>query len=249
MRRSSGQVRYFVWDGERTWYDGAEIYMEMDEYYGRPNLIKLLFEALLKNPDFCITLADSLYKHLYNDGALTDENSKVRWIGINDTIEQAIIAESARWGDTREDTPIIQEDWFEARDDVLGQMEGNAARLVSLAREAGYYPPVDPPVFNQHGGEITSGFGLTMDAPPSLAGTVYYTVDGSDPRQTGTGTVSPSAHRYDDPLVLTSVIQVKARVLSETASPTRAGYAWSALSEATFTVAVADSSPLAWQQP
>jgi len=234
VRRSSGQVRYFVWDGERTWYDGAEIYMEMDEYYDRPNLIKPLFEALLKNPDFCITLADRLYKHLYNDGALTDENSKVRWIGINDTIEQAIIAESARWGDTREDTPITQEDWFEARDDVLGQMEGNAARLVSLAREAGYYPLIDPPAFNRHGGQIVPGFELTIDVPSSQVGTVYYTTDGSDPRQMGTGAVSPGARRYSGPLVLTSTTQVKARAFSSTDASSLPWQGWSALNEAVW---------------
>jgi hypothetical protein len=243
--RSSGQVRYFVWDGERTWYDGAEIYMEMDEYNGQPNLIKPLFEALLENPDFRITLADRLYKHLFNDGALTDANSKARWINLNNVIEQAIIGESARWGDTREDTPITQEDWFKARDDVLVQMEGNAAKLISLARQAGYYPPVDPPVFAPLNGEIVTSLELTMSVPPSQEGTIYYTTDGSDPRQEGTGTVSPNAHRYAGPLLLTSTTQVKARVFSEGASPPWAGQAWSALSEGTY-VSLGDeiSNPL-----
>jgi hypothetical protein len=244
VRRSSGQVRYFCWDGERTWYDGAEIYMGMDEYNGQPNLIKPLFEALLENPDFRITLADRLYKHLHNDGALTDANSKARWIDTNKVIEQAIIGESARWGDTREDAPITQEDWFRARDDVLAQMEGNAAKLISLARQAGYYPPVDPPVFAPLNGEIVTTLELTMSIPSSQELNIYYTTDGSDPRQKGTGIVSPNAHRYTGPLVLTSTTQVKARVLSKVASSPWAGQEWSALNEAIFVIGDEMSSPL-----
>jgi hypothetical protein len=244
VRRSSGQVRYFVWDGERIWYDGAEIYMGMDEYNGQPNLIKPLFEALLENPDFRITLADRLYKHLFNDGALTDANSKARWINMNNVIQQAIIGESARWGDTREDTPITQEDWFRARDDVLVQMEGNAAKLISLARQAGYYPPVDPPVFAPLNGESVTRFELTMSTPSSQEGIIYYTTDGSDPRQKGTGAVSPNAHRYAGPLVLTSTTQVKARVFSKAASSPWVGQAWSALNEAILGIGNEMSSPL-----
>jgi hypothetical protein len=144
VQTSAGPVRYFAWDGERTWYDGAEIDMGLDEYNGQPNLVKPLFEALLENPDFRSELADRLYLHLFNDGALSDANSQARWTSINAVIEQAIIAESARWGDTREEIPITQDDWFRARDDVLAQMEGNAERLIDLAREAGYYPAIDP---------------------------------------------------------------------------------------------------------
>ena len=232
VRRSSGQVRYFVWDGERTWYDGAEIYMGMDEYYGRPNLIKPLFEALLQNPDFRITLADRLYRHLHHDGALTDENARARWVSINNTLEQAIIAESARWGDTREETPITQEDWIAAREDVLVQMEGNAAKLISLVREAGYYPPLDPPAFSQHGGQIAPGFELTIDLPTSQVGTIYYTTDGSDPRQGATGAVSPTAREYVGPLTLTSTTQIKARSFHSAGAASLPGQGWSALNEA-----------------
>jgi hypothetical protein len=234
VRRSSGQVRYFVWDGERTWYDGAEIYMELDEYNGQPNLVKPLFEALLENSDFRIELADRLYKHLFNDGALSDTNSQARWTSINSVIEQAIIGESARWGDTREDTPITQEDWFKARDDVLAQMEGNAAKLITLARQAGYYPAVDPPVFNQHGGEVATGFELTLSLPALETGTIYYTTDGSDPRHQVTGMISPNANKYTSPLVLAATVHIKARVFSEDTLTSSPGQVWSALTEAVF---------------
>jgi hypothetical protein len=235
VQRSSGQVRYFSWDGERTWYDGAEIYMGMPEYEGQPNLIKPLYEALLENPDFRIELADRLYVHLFNDGALSDANAQARWNKINSAIEDAVIAESARWGDTREDPPITQENWFKARDDVLAQMEGNAARLIALARQAGIYPAIDPPILSRHSDTTGTGSQLAMSALPPHAGTIYYTTDGSDPRCPGTGQVSPTAQRYSGPLTLTATTRIKARILAGDPPMPVETQAWSALSEAVYT--------------
>jgi hypothetical protein len=39
-----------------------------------------------------------------------------------------------------------------------------------------------PPVFNQDGGRVSSGFVLTMENAAGTEGTIYYTLDGSDPR-------------------------------------------------------------------
>ena len=228
VQNPAGLVRYFVWDGERTWFDGAEIYMEYDEYQGQPNLIKHLFQALLKNPDFRIELADRLYEHLFNNGPLTDASSQARWLSINQEIEQAIIGESARWGDTRFETPLTQADWFKARDGVLAQMNGNAARLITLAREAGYYPPIDPPAFSQQGGQSALGLTLTMTGLSPGQGAIFYTTDGTDPRLAVTGAVAPTANSYRAPLVLTDTTHLKARILTEGV--------WSALNEAVFTI-------------
>lgn len=40
---------------------------------------------------------------------------------------------------------------------------------------------VAPPVFNQDGGSVPFGFQLAMSPPPGVSGTIYYTLDGSDP--------------------------------------------------------------------
>ena len=223
---SAGQIRYFVWDGERTWIEGAEIYMEFDEYENQPNLVKTLFLALLENPDFKMELADRMVKHLFNDGALTEAKAKARWLEINRAIELAIIGESARWGDTHFETPLTQADWITARDDVLRQMEGNPARLIDLTREAGYYPQIDPPQFNQLGDRVDPGFSLTMTTPSGEDSLIFYTTDGSDPRQPVTGAVAATATSYQTPIVLTTTTYLKARTFS--------GDAWSALNEAVF---------------
>jgi hypothetical protein len=239
VRNPAGPVRYFVWDGERTWYEGAEIYMELDEYLGRPNLVKPLFEALMENPDFRMELADRLYKHLQHGGALTDEQAQARWRQLNQVVEQAIIAESARWGDTHRTPPLTQQDWFEAADDVLAQMEGNAARLLELARAAGYYPELEPPRFKRQGGPVAPGFRLELSLATSEAGPaglIYYTTDGSDPRLAVTSQVAPAASVYHTPLLITQTTRLRARVYRD--------QSWSALAEAVFTIGDETASPL-----
>jgi hypothetical protein len=207
-----------VWDGEIIWLDGANIYLGKGN-----NEVKRLFTAFMQYPDFKIEFADRLYALLFNDGPLSDANSQARWLALNRPLEQAIIAESARWGDARFEPPLTQADWLQARDNVLVQMAGNGLKLIALAREAGYYPPINPPEFNRRGGLVESNFQLTMSAP---AGTIYYTTDGSDPRVWGSGDISPSAKTYATPLVITATTRLKARVLDSNI--------WSALREASF---------------
>jgi hypothetical protein len=221
----AGRVRYFVWDAEESWNEGAEIHLGQDELAGQPNIIKILGEALLKNPDFKLTLADRMYKHLFNEGTLTETKAKARWLTINAPIEQAIIGESLRWGDARYESPITPKDWLKAHDNVLAQMGGNSIKFIRQARLVGYYPQIDPPLFNQVGGNIESGFTLTMQTP---SGTIYYTSDGTDPRLRASGKVALAATSYSQPVMLTTTTTIKARVL--------AGQTWSALHEATFRV-------------
>ncbi len=235
VQNPSGQVRFFIWDGELTWVEGAKLHVGQTNAVGLTNIIKPLFEALIQNPDFKMELADHFYKQLFNDGALTDANAQARWLSLARHIEPAIVGESARWGDARTDPPITADDWRKARDTVLKQMEGNGARLITQARALGYYPELDPPAFNQPGGLIERGFAVTLTSPvPPLEGgsagqipTIYYTTDGSDPRQPVTGAVAPTATAYTGPIILTGTTQIKARLWTGD---------WSALNEATFKV-------------
>ncbi len=67
---------------------------------------------------------------------------------------------------------------------------------------------VSPPTFSSNGGQITPGLTLTMTAPK---GTIYYTLDGTDPRLPGGG-VAGGAFAYTSPLPLTDTVEVVARV-------------------------------------
>jgi hypothetical protein len=80
------------------------------------------------------------------------------------------------------------------------------------------------PRFSQLGGKIAPGFQLTMSSPAGR--TIYYTLDGSDPRNPG-GTISPRAVRYSGALTLDENTRVVARVYVSTSR-------WSGVTAATF---------------
>jgi hypothetical protein len=87
-------------------------------------------------------------------------------------------------------------------------------------------PYLPRPVFNQPGGEVVAGFNLTMSAP---TGTVYYTLNGTDPRSPGGG-VAPSAVAYSSPVIIEETTHVIARAFN--------GMVWSPLPfAATFNIA------------
>jgi len=67
---------------------------------------------------------------------------------------------------------------------------------------------VSQPIFSSYGGQITPDFTLMMKIPSKA--TVYYTLDGTDPRLPG-GEVSPNALSYNGPIALTDTTVVKAR--------------------------------------
>jgi hypothetical protein len=223
VHNPAGRNIFWVWDAEATWDNGALIRLgeEPDAGAPYPNVVKLLFHAAWANPDFRMTFADRLYHHLYNEGALTDEASLMRWHALQGPLESAIVAESARWGDVRYDEPITLADWQRANADVLRQMQGNAAKLIELTRAAGYYPLIDPPTMSPAGGEFEDEQVVTLAAP---AGVIYYTTDGSDPRAVITG--EPAAQIYEAPVVMTTTTTLQARLL--------VNGVWSALHQAKF---------------
>jgi hypothetical protein len=59
-----------------------------------------VFRRLLTNPEFVQVLADRLYKHVASsNGALATNACVARYSELATTVDQAVIAESARWGD------------------------------------------------------------------------------------------------------------------------------------------------------
>jgi hypothetical protein len=83
-----------------------------------------------------------------------------------------------------------------------------------------------PPALNLDSARIPEGFNLTMSAP---AGTIYYTLDGSDPRLPGGG-ISPKAQVYSGGLRLSGNARTVARALS--------GSRWSGPATASYYVSI-----------
>lgn len=81
---------------------------------------------------------------------------------------------------------------------------------------------IRPPFFNQEGGDVPDGFQVTI---LGTNGTIYYTIDGSDPRLLG-GAISGAAQAFQLPFALTAQTTVSARI--------RNGTNWSGLTRAVF---------------
>jgi len=201
-----------------------------------------LFQHLRTSPEFRLLFADRVRKHCFHGGALSLTENQARWSGIAAQLDKAIVAESARWGDTADETPYgtaasktvytREADWLptvnNVRNNYLPALYNNANSfaLIPRLRANSLYPSMDAPSFSQDGGIVASGFALTVSAP---AGAVYYTTDGTDPRETFTGNIRGTL--YAGPLTLTQTSAVKARA--------RNGTEWSALTEAQFIVGTA----------
>ncbi len=238
-------MKFMVWDAEDTWdgeassgpydqeggrgSDGAWVHPAFRPGSSNSAPIAKIWRAARKSPDFVMRFADRVYALCFNGGPLTGARTRARWQALADFIELAVLGESARWGDTRapfgEPTRTRDDSWQPEVDRVLEvPMSGNSDRLVAALREYGYYPAIDPPVLNQHGGEIASGFALELTNPNS-GGEIYFTLDGTDPRQPGGG-LAGGALLYSAPTDIPDTAHVLARV--------RDGSIWSALADAEF---------------
>ncbi|HEX5176097.1 MAG TPA: CotH kinase family protein, partial [Chthoniobacteraceae bacterium] len=88
---------------------------------------------------------------------------------------------------------------------------------------------VPAPQLSHPGGNVSADFNLAITAN---TGTVFYTLDGSDPRAAG-GTVAAGA-QSTSPLVLNGIVRLVARVKN--------GTAWSGLVQATFVAGAASAN-------
>lgn len=72
---------------------------------------------------------------------------------------------------------------------------------------------VDRPEFSAPSQSVEPGYEVTLESPEG--GTIYYTLDGSDPRAIG-GRMSPDAIAYRDPIVINDTTRIMARVFKNT---------------------------------
>lgn len=223
--RQSG-YRFYTWDAEHVMRYSDVDYNNLDKNdKGGPTEIHTM---LKQNIEYRMMFADAVYRHFFNNGALTPENFEKSFRTRVDEIDDAIILESARWGDYREDISEVtytKNDYWtpevnkvlnsyipKRRDIVISQMKGEIPRL---------YPINMPPRIEVQ--DLTSMEKLVKLTPAnSTDGIIYYTLDGSDPRLEG-GLVR--GLKYSGPFSVKNTSVIKTRFYSENM------YEWSALAE------------------
>ena len=110
--------------------------------------------------------ADRVYKYFFNDGVLTPKACTDRFMARVHQIEMAIIAESARWGDSKRAKPRTKDDdWLP---DINGMIANyfppRTGVVLNQFKSQGWWPNVDPPIMNTRGGHVAAGFSLQMSS-------------------------------------------------------------------------------------
>ncbi|MFT5498389.1 MAG: hypothetical protein ACI9TH_003801, partial [Kiritimatiellia bacterium] len=141
-----------------------------------------LHERLVQNEEYRVYFADRVFEYFNLDGALTPTVAAARFSARMTTIDQAIIAESARWGDSKRAVPRTRDDdWLPTVNSVLNWFNNRIGTVVSQLQADGWYPTTAAPTFSQYGGVVPPGFAVQI----SGLGALYYTTDGTDPRAIG----------------------------------------------------------------
>lgn len=250
----SDGFRFYAWDNEISLALSSRTSL-FENNLGRTSGAAQAFGILRNYEEFRLQFADQVHKHLFNGGALyvnpadpaydpaspQDNVPAARFAALADTVYEAIVAESARWGDQHVSTPRTRNvDWQNELNYMLGTyFRDRHAIVLGQWRSAGLYPGASAPEFlvggsRQHGGQLASGAAIGFEnSNPGAPGVIYFTTDGSDPRLVG-GAVNSTAQTFAAQLTISQATQIKARIL-------RNGE-WSALTEATFTPARAASA-------
>lgn len=219
--------RYFSWDAETSLTDVTINKVTLND--GTPSK---MFQALKADAEFKLLIADRIQKHFYNGGALTPENTLFRYAQMASKFDTAMIAESARWGDYGRDvvkytgcTTLYGRNyaWIPRRNRLLTDYFPNRTKnVLNQLKSASLIPSVVAPSYNTRGGEITDPVTVTLSAP---TGTIYYTIDGTDPRMIG-GALNKTALIFSKALTIIGKGSLKARAKS--------GTVWSAINEVSF---------------
>ncbi|MCI0745816.1 MAG: lamin tail domain-containing protein [Verrucomicrobia subdivision 3 bacterium] len=186
-----------------------------------------VWSRLYANAEFRMLCADHIQRHFFNGGVFTTRGARNSFLVRSNEIQLAIVAESARWGDSKSSVPYTRNQWVTEMNRIYNQyFSQRPATVLNQLRNDGLFPSVSAPIFSAFGGLVPAGFTLYM-TNNNTAGTIYYTLDGSDPRRRG-GAISPTAIAYTPgtPITINFTTRVRARVLN--------GTVWSAITDATF---------------
>ncbi len=133
-----GPLHFFTWDTEDAFEGGAK-------RTGGPSVSRFegcyeFFSMWDASPEFRERLASRAALATDSGGALSDASVLAQWQALNAYIEDAMILESARWGDERmADTGVRytrNEHWKTARDRVSADLQGRAERFLTELRDS-----------------------------------------------------------------------------------------------------------------
>lgn len=211
----------FTWDSDLAMQTGDAVV----DYFGpftvsarAASPLGSLWNALYDNPDWRRFFGDRVQKNLFNDGEMTAGKLSETWLATRDELAPLVAGEICKWSTATvaqwsNNVNVYTNNFWPFR---------HSSSLQHL-RSHGLFPSNDAPVYDQHGGRVSAGYGVTL-TNPNTSGTIKYTTDDTDPRD------SVTALAYSGtPVTISKTTRLKACVYS--------GSIWSAMNEAVFQVA------------
>lgn len=210
----SDGFRFFAWDQEisnisltaTTTYTG-EAFASVS---GPQNSPAFLYAKLRLNPMFRARFSARVIALTTGFGILTPAQNSARWERRQAEIDHAIVAESARWGDSRQATPLKRSDWMAEMNWMRKTYwPRNHDLAIVRFRSVGLYSP-------------PAGAGITMTPPGGIVSPnttvrltgnppIYYTTNGVNP-VTATGDPSPGAFLYSDLIPIVGPTEIRAQM-------------------------------------
>ena len=200
-RNGESGFKFIIHDAEHSLGSGSST-PDQTGPFGGSNVSSLQFsnpqrlhQDLLSSAAYRRRFSDRVQLHFFNDGALTTAKNVARFNNRAAQVRKAMKVEEARWGDAQTITGLpgghaaryTVADWETAVTNATNWMATRNATVLDQLSRDGLFTSLFPAAMAndatgspQHGGNVAPGFALRLTASGSP--TIFYTLDGSDPR-------------------------------------------------------------------
>ena len=187
----SDGYKFFVWDQEISNDSLVRTHTRIQTRFEDPISSaspSFLYGRLMENATFRQRFIDRVHALLFNGGLLSPDANSARWLARQGETDQAIVGESARWGDSKKAVPYKREvEWLAEMNWMRDTYWiDNHPIAVQRFRNVGLYPELDAPIVRidgqaQHGGRIVRGAELSLTVETVAVFDERVLVDGDAP--------------------------------------------------------------------
>jgi hypothetical protein len=172
------------------------------------------YDKLRRYMNFRQLFMDRVWFTLNANGELSPGKNAARWLARQSEIDRAIVAESARWGDSSHSPASTRANWLNEMNFVGNYWVSNQVRAIQRFRNVNLWPLLGPPSLSRSNGYFTNQASIAI-THTNPSGTIWFTVDGTDPRSSS-GAPAATAQSYTIPMTLINSTRVRARVTDGT---------------------------------
>jgi hypothetical protein len=210
---ASDGFHFAPWDQEISNYSLTATHTAYGQPFESVNAVDragYFYDRLRGYANFRQLFMDRVWFAITGNGPLAPGPSATRWLARQNEIDRAIIAETARWGDSGHQPASTRSNWLNECQWVANFWASNQTRAIQRFRNVNLWPLLGPPALNRASGYFTNSVSLAI-TQTNLSGTIWFTLDGSDPRA-ATGMKSPAAQNYSGSIMITNSTRVRVRV-------------------------------------